>query len=139
MKTILIICTVFISLLWSAGAWADVKEGLWEITTQMSMQGMPHAMPPTTFRQCITKADPVPRAKDENFTCKTINQKVTGNTVHYTVECKGAEGSMQTSGHMSYTDQTMTGESTTIMKMKGQPPMQMMSKVKGKFIGACGK
>jgi len=138
MKTILI-GTVFISLLWSAGAWADVKEGLWEITTQMSMQGMPHAMPPTTFRQCITKSDPVPRSKDENLTCKTINQKVSGNTVHYTVECKGPEGSMQTTGNMSYRDKTMTGESTTIMKIKGQPPMQMMSKVKGKFIGACTK
>ena len=96
-------------------------------------------MPPTTLRQCITKSDPVPRNKDKNYDCKTTGQKINGNTVSYTVECKGKDGVMQTSGTTTYTDNSMNGATTTNFKMKGQPAMQMASKIKGKYIGACQK
>ena len=139
MKKTLIIFVVLLSLLWTAGAWAQLKEGLWEITTQVEMKGMPQSMPPTTLRQCITKSDPVPRNKDKNYDCKTTGQKINGNTVSYTVECKGKDGVMQTSGTTTYTDNSMNGATTTNFKMKGQPAMQMASKIKGKYIGACQK
>lgn len=139
MKKTLIIFVVFLSMLWSAGAFAELKEGLWEITTQVEIKGMPQSMPPTTIRQCITKSDPVPQNKDKNYECKTTSQKISGNTVSYNVECKGKEAVMQTSGTTTYTDNSMNGASTTNFKMKGQPQMQMANKIKGKYVGACPK
>ena len=139
MKKILIMGAVFLSMIGAAVSWADFKEGLWEITTQTEVTGMPYAMPPTTFRQCITKSDPVPQTKDKNYECKTVNQKISGNSVTYTVECRGREGVMKTAGKTTYTDQSMTGESKTTFTMQGQPAMQMINKTKGKYIGNCPK
>ena len=139
MKKALIIFAVVLSIFWTTGAFAELKEGLWEVTTQMEIKGMPQSMPPTTFRQCITKSNPVPQSKDKNYDCKTISQKINGDTVSYAVECKGKEGVTQVSGTTTYTDNSMSGSSTTTVKMKGQPEMQMTSTTKGKYIGACLK
>lgn len=139
MKKNLIFFAIVLSLLWTAGAWAELKEGLWEITTQVEMKGMPQSMPPTTVRQCITKSDPVPQNKDKSFDCKTINLKTSGNTVSYTIECKGKGQVMQTSGTSTYTGTSMDGATTTSIKVTGQPEMQMSSKTHGKYIGACPK
>lgn len=138
-KTSIIVLAVVLSFLWISTSWAELKEGLWEITTQVEIKGMPQSMPPTTFRQCITKSNPVPQSHDKNFECKIINQKVSGNTINYTVECKGKEGTTQVSGATTYTENSMNGSSTTVVKMKGQPEMQMVSKIKGKYVGACPK
>jgi hypothetical protein len=139
MKKTLIIFSVVLAMFWTSCAFAELKEGLWEITTQVEMKGMPQSIPPTTMRQCITKNDAVPKSKDKNYDCKTISQKVSGNMVTYTVECKGKEGFMQTSGTTTYTDTFMNGSSTTSFKMKGQPEMKMANKMKGKYIGTCPK
>ena len=134
-----VIFALLLSMVWATGAFAELKEGLWEVTTQVEIKGMPQSMPPTTFRQCITKKDAVPQNQDKNFDCKTINLKTSGDTVSYTVECKGKEGMTKVSGTTTYTDNSMNGSSTTTVKMKGQPEMQMTSKLKGKYIGACLK
>ena len=139
MKKTLIVLVVVLSALWAAGAWAQFKDGLWEITTQVEMKGMPQQMPPATMRQCITQSDPVPKNQDKNYECKTTGQKISGNMVSYTVECKGKEGVMLTSGKTTYKGNMMDGAATTSFKMKGQPEMQMNSKMKGKYIGPCPK
>lgn len=142
MKKFSIFFVVLISMLWTASAWAELKEGLWEITTQVEMKGMkgmPQSIPPTTVRQCITKSNPVPQNKDKNIDCKTVNLKTSGDTVNYAVECKGSGQEVQTSGTTTYSDKSMNGTSTTSVKIKGQPAMKMTSKVKGKYIGPCTK
>ncbi len=139
MKKTLIMVVVLLSVLWAAGAWAQLKDGLWEITTQVEMKGMPQKMPPTTFRQCITQSDPVPKNQDKSYECKTTGQKISGNMVDYSVECKGKEGVMQTAGKTTYTGSSMDGSATTRFKMKGHPEMQMNSKMKGTYIGTCPK
>ena len=143
MKKTLMIFVVLLSIIWTASAWAELKEGLWEMTTQAEMKGIPggpQSMPPTTVRQCITKSNPVPQNQDKNFECKTVNMKTTGNTVTYKIECKGKDGSvMQTSGTSTYTGSSMSGSSTTNLNMKGQPKIQMAIQNKGKYIGPCSK
>lgn len=138
-KTLIIFFAVVLSVLCISNSWAELKEGLWEITTQVEIKGMPQAMPSTTFRQCITKSNPVPQSQDKNFECKIIDQKVSGNTVSYSLECRSNEGVTKMTGTSTYTDNSMNGASTTVVKMKGQPEMQMTSKIKGKYIGVCPK
>jgi hypothetical protein len=139
MKKIGIVLLVLSLVMLASSAMAQLKDGLWEITSQVEMKGMPQKLPPTTLRQCITKSDPVPKNKDKNFDCKTTSQKIIGNTVSYAVECKGKEGVMQISGTTTYTGSSMDGASTTSFMMKGQPEMKMASKIKGKYIGPCPK
>lgn len=139
MKKTSLILIVALSLFWATTALAELKEGLWDITTQVEMKGMPQSIPPTTFRQCITQNDPVPQNKDKNYECKIISQKVVGNTVNYNVQCTGKEGTIQTSGTTTYTDHSMSGASTTSIKIKGQPEMKMSNKMKGKYVGPCTK
>ncbi|HON59514.1 MAG TPA: DUF3617 family protein [Smithella sp.] len=123
----------------TACAWAQLKEGLWDFTTQVQIKGMPKTMPATTFRQCVTKSNPVPQNKDKSFDCKITNQNISGDTISYSMECKGDQGVMQTTGKTTYSGNTMEGSSTTVFKMKGQPPMQMSNTMKGKYLGPCPK
>ncbi len=139
MKKLLALFVMALLILPAAGAWAQFKDGQWEITTRVEMQGMPQQMPPATFSQCITKNDPVPQNADKNYDCKTTHQKVSGNTVTYTLECQGPEGTMTTTGKNTYTGNTMEGSATTRFKMKGGPEMQMKSKMTGKYLGPCTK
>ncbi len=100
---------------------------------------MQQSMPPSTTRQCITNSDLVSQNTYNNYECKTIDHKTNGNTISYTLECKGAEGVMQISGTITYTDNSMNGKSTTNFKMEGQSDIQMTSKIKGKYVGSCSK
>ncbi|HLZ19593.1 MAG TPA: DUF3617 family protein [Smithellaceae bacterium] len=137
MKKMLIIVVVLLSVLWAGGVWAQLKDGLWEMTTQVQMKGMSQKMPPATFRQCITKNDPVPKQQDKNYDCKTTSLKVSGNTVNYAAECKGPEGVMTVNGKSTYTGNAMEGSATTSFKMKGQPAMEMTSRMTGTYVGPC--
>ncbi len=137
MKKMVFVLTAALLTVAVANAWAELKDGMWEFTTQVQMKGMPQQMPPTTFRQCITKNDPVPKQQDKNSDCKTTSLKVSGNTVSYTAECNAPEGKMTVSGTSTYTGNSMQGSAATSYKMKGQPAMQMNSKMTGKYIGPC--
>ena len=135
---------VLISMIWITGAYAQMKDGLWEITTQMEvkgMQGMPGNMPARTMRQCITKKDPVPQPekKERGQECKMTDQRISNNTVTYAMECKGKGSVVLISGEMTYKGNIFDGSSTTNYKGKGHPEMQMMNKMSGKYIGPCPK
>lgn len=138
-KRIVMILVLFSFVAFSWEAFAQLKDGLWEITTQVEIKGMSQQMPPTTVRQCITSNDPVPKNQDKNFECKTTSQKVIGNTIHYAVECKGRDGVMISTGRSTYTGSTMAGSTQTRFTMRGQPEMQMTNRMTGKYLGACPK
>lgn len=139
LKNKLLVIAVLFSLACAGGAWAEIKDGLWEVTTRVEIAGMPHQMPPTTVRHCLAKNDPVPKAGDKSMECKTTNQKISGDTVTYAVECKNKDGVIITTGTMTYKGTSYDGTSKTSIKNKGQKEMQMNSKMSGKYIGPCTK
>ena len=47
----------FIGILCTASAQGPRRDGLWEIKTEMQMEGMPMTMWPMTSQQCITPAE----------------------------------------------------------------------------------
>lgn len=130
---------VVVSLACASSAWAEIKDGLWEITTKSEIVGMPLKMPPSTVRHCFVKNDPVPKTTDKSMECKTTNQKVSGDTVTYAVECTGKDSVVITSGTMTYKGNTYDGTSTIRIKSKGQKETQMNNKMSGKYIGPCAK
>jgi hypothetical protein len=122
-------------------ALAEMKEGLWEIKATMEMPGMPMKIPATTTQTCITKNDMVPKPsaqKGKDQDCKIKEQKITGDTVTYSMECteKGSM-TMEITGETTYKGDTMQG--TSKMTVKGPTPMEMSTKVSGKYIGPCTK
>jgi hypothetical protein len=138
-RNVVVIVVVVLGLLWARGASAEMKEGFWEITSKVEMKGMPSNMPPTIVKQCITKKDAVPQPKAQNQECKMKDQKVSGDTVTYAMECKMKDGTMETSGRMNFKGDRFDGSTTTTVKTKDQPAMQMSSTMSGKYLGPCPK
>jgi hypothetical protein len=119
----------------------NMKEGLWEMTVQTQMSGMPMqiAIPPTTFTQCITKKDLIPKdPAGENGQCKILDQKISGDTVTWTMECKG-ESTMKAVGFATYHGDTFEGVTDITSNIPQMGLMKMKQTIKGKYVGACKK
>jgi hypothetical protein len=112
---------------------ATMHEGLWEITTQMEMPGMPMKMPPSVMKHCYTKNDVSDQKKiisrDKN--CTVTDMKTSANKVTWKMKCTGENAA------------TMTGETvfgsdsySSVMKMNSHG-QNMTMKVKGKRLGNC--
>jgi hypothetical protein len=142
LRNVLIAVVVLLTAAWVTAGSAEVKEGLWEITTKSEIQGMSVQMPVTTTKQCFTKKDmiPKPEKQEQNQECKIKDQKVIGDTVTYALECKDKDGTIiEISGKSTYKGNVFDGTSDTKIKSKAQGTMQMTSKMSGKYVGPCPK
>jgi hypothetical protein len=98
----------------SAFADIDVKEGEWEHTIEMVMEGMPFSMPPTKVNICVTKDDLVPGNKTDDDNCKKIYGKVNGNTVSFKTECMEDNGTKtEAEGEITYSGTSYKGQITS--------------------------
>jgi hypothetical protein len=117
-----------------AGGAPNMKPGLWEITTQAKMQGM--TIPPTTITQCLSKDDMVPRAgtqaKQQN--CKVTDVKVSGDTVTWSMRCKGEGGGVESKGSITYHGDRFEGNIITTVGGSG---MTIRSTMTGRRLGEC--
>ncbi len=114
----------------------DIVPGMWEITTQMNMPGMPMAMPKNTMKRCLDSKDVVPAMPDEQQDCTVKDIKVKGNTVTWTIHCK-TQGMVSTSkGSVTYSGMSFSGTAT--ITMTGEMGTQNMTQtMEGKRVGEC--
>ena len=107
MRTLLTVVLFGLTALPAAASAPVMQPGLYEISMQMVMKGMPMQMPATTIRHCITPQDIASGnayASGKNSKdCKISNLKQSGNTVSYDFACamQGGQGTMV--GHSSGT------------------------------------
>lgn len=144
--TIFAVLAMVLALAWCGGTQAadlNMKDGLWEITTKTEMKGMPGNIPPSKMKQCMTKKDNVPQQqpgeKGKNPNCKMTENKVSGNTVTWTMVCNEKDGTMENKGQMTYKGDTFDGTSVMTMKDKSGKTQQITSKMSGKRLGPCDK
>lgn len=110
-----------------------MKDGMWEITSQAEMPGMPVKIPPSTIKHCYSKDDVKDQkkviAREKN--CTVTDYKVVGNKVTWAMKCTG-----QNAG--TFSGETVFGADSysSTMKMKSQG-QNMTMKVKGKRVGNC--
>lgn len=119
------------------------RDGLWEVKTEMQMDGMPMTMPPMTAQQCITpaeandpsKAAPQGRGRGGRGPqdCKVSDYKVEGNKVTWSMKCEGPQP-VTGAGEIVYEADSYTG--TMKMDMGGRG---MTMKYTGKRLGDCTK
>ena len=111
----------------------NFNPGKWEITSKMQMAGGMN-MPPNTITQCMTKNDIVPQNTQPGQECVVTETKIVGNTVTWTMECKGQQGDMKGTGKLIYNGDTFEGEMVMIMSMGN---MKITNKMSGRRIGDC--
>ncbi len=111
----------------------NMNEGMWEITTTTEMPGMPFQMPPMTVTQCITHQDLVPQNQQPDSQCTMTNNQISGNTVIWSVVCKGEGGTTRGDGKITYHGDGFEGT----MNMAMEQGMQMTNHMKGRRVGAC--
>ncbi len=106
---------------------------LWEVTSQMSMEGMPMALPTQTHKVCAPKEwkEP-PAAMDERQKCQMSDFKSAGSTVNWKVRCAGppamaGEGEITRDGADAYTG---------LIKFTS-PDGSMKVKLGGRRLGDC--
>lgn len=135
------ILIIMLFLIWAsfAAAAPDMKEGQWEVTisSKMDMQGMSMAMPPVTYKQCLTKTDFVPNKKEPGQECEKMSVNVSGNTVTWSIKCKSKEGIMTGSGKITYKGNTYDGVMNMTFPNQGGGEGKMTSNMSGKWIGNC--
>jgi hypothetical protein len=110
-----------------------IRDGQWEITTQMEMPGMPVKMKPTVMRHCYSKNDVLDQKKvitrDKN--CTVTDMKKSGNKMTWAMKCTG-----QNAGTMSGETVFNPDSYSSTMNMNSQGQKVTM-KVKGKRLGNC--
>ena len=119
-----------------------MQPGLYEVSMQMVMKGMPMQMPVSSFRHCITPQDIVDGkayASSENSKdCKISNLRQSGNAVNYDFACV-MQGSGSMVGRSSGTHHA-TGYDI-LMSGRFVPAMEGMSefsqKMSAKRLGNC--
>ena len=140
--TIGLVLLASIMLLLNAAAYAEpnMKEGTWEVKGEMKLEGMPFPMPPfpVNYSQCLTKKDLVPQQKEKNKDCKTINQKIAGNTVTWTAKCTDKNGAItDQKGSITYKGNSFESKIRSVTTDAHGAKTESLITMAGKRTGDC--
>jgi hypothetical protein len=107
---------------------------LWEVTSKMSMEGMPMEMPATTQKVCAPKTWTEPPGGNADKHCETIDFKSSATTTTWKVRCAGPPA-MSGEGEIT---RTSPDAYTGTMKVKS-PDGEMTMKLSGRRVGDCDR
>ncbi len=117
-----------------AAAAPAVKESgdLWEVTSKMSMEGMPMEMPATTQKVCAPKTWTEPPGSDAGKGCEVLDFKNTATATSWKVRCAGPPAM---TGEGEITRQSPDAYTGTIKVQSEHGVMTM--KLDGRRLGDC--
>jgi Protein of unknown function (DUF3617) len=104
----------------------------WQVTSQMSMAGMPMAMPAQTHEVCTAKQWTQPPGSDQNGRCYSSDYVVNGDTATWTMSCDGMPGV----GHGEITRQGTDSYEGSVTFDAGADGTMLM-KLTGHRVGDC--
>ena len=115
----------------------DIQEGLWEVSSEASITGMPMQMPAVTTEQCYTKQSMNPENILQNNNCQMNEMEIKNNLASWSMTCQQEGMTMQGVGNIQYKKTSFSG--TFDMTMSGSPQgtMNMKTKLTGRYIGKC--
>lgn len=122
----------------NAFAGPNINSGLWEITVETEIVGMPDKskmnVPPQTHTQCLSKEDLVPQSEEASKECKITDVSESGDTISWKIICSGKNGSMEGTGEITYSGDSLEGFMNMVIK---GTDMKIRNKMKGHRIGEC--
>ncbi len=129
-SVITLLCVMALPAVSSA---ANMREGLWEIQSQVDMPGMPVKVKPTVVRHCYTKEDVKDQKKviASDNSCKVTQMKSSGNKVNWTMKCTAPNAATMTGETVFGTDSY-----SSVMHMNSAGH-SMTTRVKAKRVGNC--
>jgi hypothetical protein len=134
-------CTVLIIVLAAslsfAGSDTTIKEGQWEITMKVEMQGMNADVPPMKYTKCLTGKDSLPVDQSTASQCTMADVKTVGNTVTWKLKCTEQAGGMEGSGKIVYHGDTFDGTITMSLNDPEEGKINMVQRITGKRLGDC--
>ncbi len=130
MKKVVAIAALLLPLAALAGD--GMKPGMYAYTVKMEMPGMPFAMPPQNFQNCVKQED-VDKGRQyqtqRDQDCEVRNMKQSAGKASFDIACKdGTTGKAE----YAFTGDGMTGK--TVMTREGTPMTMSMS---AKRVGDC--
>jgi len=108
---------------------------LWEITSKMSMEGMPMEMPATTQKVCAAKTWTEPPGGNADKNCETLEFKSTATTTTWKVRCAGPPSMMGVGEITRSSPDAYQGTMTMSMGDEGS----MTMKLSGRRLGDCDR
>jgi len=143
----------------TAHAGDGIRQGKWQYTSTMQMEGMPQQMPKlppgvqlppgmkmptmgpggmtTSFENCITSDDPVPHNQQHERNCKITHMDRTGNHFTWGATCElPGGGTSQSEGDGTYSDDSSQVTIKTTSVEDGHPKNMTMN-VTGHYVGPC--
>lgn len=117
---------------------ADVKEGLYEITVQGEVAGMPLSESPLVVRQCITQqsVEDLMKQMGGGGGCQVSDLKQSGSGVRFHLECTSPMPVSGT-GEAQLTGEDFNGSMDLTVALAGSQPMPMVQRFTGKRVGDC--
>jgi hypothetical protein len=114
-----------------------IEPGSWEMTSTMSMPMLPQPRV-TTVTECMEESEITPESMtDEMDSSCTFDVKVVeGNTMNWSMDCSGDEGSSRGEWHATSYGDTLEGAGTITIDVQGQDMVMTMNWT-GKRVGAC--
>lgn len=112
---------------------ADPPGDLWQMTSQMAMEGMPFTPPPNTVKVCTARTWSKPPPGGDK-SCVNTNFHRSGNTATWDMQCSGE---MPMTGHGEITfDGTDSYTGAISASAEG---VAVTIKLSGKKLGTCDK
>jgi hypothetical protein len=130
----IILLALVLGLSASVFAQTPRKDGNWEVTMEIEVEGLP-AMPAKTMTQCVSKedaADPQrPLLGRASGNCTVSDHKVEGNKVSWSMKCDPPEA-MTGTGEILYEEDAYTGSMKIVREGR-----TINMKYAGKRLGDC--
>jgi ABC-type oligopeptide transport system substrate-binding subunit len=136
MRIQIFIVLFFGGLAQSVAAELDIKEGTWEITSQVEMSAMPVKIPPVKVKQCFTKQSMTPEQILRNNNCQMQKMDVNNNSVTWEMSCQQQGMQMTGRGHLVYQKTSFSGNFDMTME-GGKEAMNIRTLLNGRYIGPC--
>ena len=144
MHPTLIAALLMLGVTTASAATPNMQPGLYDISMQFVLNGMPIQMPITTFQQCITAQDVtngMAYASSENKDCTISNLNQIDNKVSYDFNCAAQPGGPRMIGRASGISHA--SGYTVMMKGRFNPAVEGMSefsqKLNARRLGNCSK
>ena len=117
----------------------DIEEGLWEVSTESSVVGMPMEIPTMTVEECFTKESMNPEKLMQQSGCQMNNLDIQATQASWDVSCQQEGMTMQGNGSLKFQKKSFSGVFN--LRMSGSPSgdMNMKTKLTGRYLGVCNK